>query len=165
MPTGLDAQFREGMARLGSGVCVITSDGPAGRLGFTATAVCSVTDTPPTLLVCMNRRSQQSEPFRRNGVLAVNVLAGHHRQLSQLFSGATQDMSARFAHAEWLPSVTGAPLLSSAVAAFDCTIENLLDIGTHSVMLGRVIQVVAAESDTALVYYRRSYHEVGNAHT
>ncbi|WP_252405960.1 flavin reductase, partial [Escherichia coli] len=44
--------FRAGMARLGAAVNIITTDGPGGRAGFTASAVCSVTDTPPTLLVC-----------------------------------------------------------------------------------------------------------------
>lgn len=40
-------QFRNAMARLGAAVNIITTDGPAGRAGFTASAVCSVTDTPP----------------------------------------------------------------------------------------------------------------------
>lgn len=44
-------QFRNAMAMLGGAVSVITTDGPAGRFGFTASAVCSVTDAPPTLLV------------------------------------------------------------------------------------------------------------------
>src|SRR4029077_12068777 len=47
--------YREAMARLGAAVNVITTDGPGGRAGFTASAVCSVTDSPPTLLVCANR--------------------------------------------------------------------------------------------------------------
>ena len=47
--------FRDAMARLGAAVNIITTGGPAGRGGFTASAVCSVTDEPPTLLVCMNR--------------------------------------------------------------------------------------------------------------
>ena len=47
--------YREAMARLGAAVNVVTTDGPGGRAGFTASAVCSVTDTPPTLLVCANR--------------------------------------------------------------------------------------------------------------
>ena len=45
--------FRNGMSLLGGAVTVITTDGDAGRFGFTATAVTSVTDEPPTLLVCM----------------------------------------------------------------------------------------------------------------
>src|SRR6266850_752518 len=49
--------FREAMSRLGAAVHVITTAGPGGKTGATATAVCSVSDTPPTLLVCINRRS------------------------------------------------------------------------------------------------------------
>ncbi len=47
------ASFRDAMAHVGAAVNIITTDGPAGRAGFTASAVCSVTDTPPTLLVCL----------------------------------------------------------------------------------------------------------------
>ena len=52
--------YREAMARLGAAVNVITTDGPGGRAGFTASAVTSVTDTPPTLLVCANRTNDLS---------------------------------------------------------------------------------------------------------
>ena len=47
--------FRDAMACVGAAVNIITTDGPAGLAGFTASAVCSVTDSPPTLLVCLNR--------------------------------------------------------------------------------------------------------------
>lgn len=41
--------FRDAMSCMGAAVNIITTDGPAGRAGFTASAVCSVTDTPPTI--------------------------------------------------------------------------------------------------------------------
>jgi flavin reductase (NADH) len=50
-------QFRNAMASLGAAVNVITTDGSRGRCGITASAVCSVTDTPPTMLVCINQSS------------------------------------------------------------------------------------------------------------
>jgi flavin reductase len=43
----LTSDFRNAMAQLGSAITIITTDGPAGRFGFTASAVCSVTDSPP----------------------------------------------------------------------------------------------------------------------
>jgi flavin reductase (DIM6/NTAB) family NADH-FMN oxidoreductase RutF len=66
--------FRDCIARVPSGVNVITTDGPLGLGGFTATAVASVSDAPPTVLVCLNRSSQQSRAFRGNGRFAVNLL-------------------------------------------------------------------------------------------
>lgn len=51
--------FRNAMALLGGAVSVITTDGPAGRFGFTASAVCSVTDSPHTLGVYESRLALQ----------------------------------------------------------------------------------------------------------
>ena len=65
--------FRDGMARLAAAVHVVTTDGPGGRGGFTASAVCSVTDDPPTLLVCVNLHSRQNDLIRANGVQVLAV--------------------------------------------------------------------------------------------
>uniref|UniRef100_UPI001954C66C flavin reductase n=2 Tax=Enterobacteriaceae TaxID=543 RepID=UPI001954C66C len=73
-----------GMARLGAAVNIITTDGPGGRAGFTASAVCSVTDTPPTLLVCINRAASVHQAFRLNQVLCVNTLGEADAPLSRL---------------------------------------------------------------------------------
>jgi flavin reductase len=46
--------FKNAMSLLTGAVNVVTTTGVSGRHGFTASAVCSVTDAPPTLLVCIN---------------------------------------------------------------------------------------------------------------
>ena len=84
------SDYRDAMARLGAAVHVITTDGPGGRAGFTASAVCSVTDEPPTLLVCLNRSASVYPAFQANGVLCVNALAAGQQQLSSLFGGKKQ---------------------------------------------------------------------------
>src|SRR5271156_6308937 len=98
------------MARLGAAVNVITTDGPAGRAGFTASAVCSVTDSPPTLLVCLNRNASASPAVHANAVVCVNVLSEGQRDISTLFGGKTP-MAARFDAARWGGTSTGAPRL------------------------------------------------------
>jgi flavin reductase len=70
------------MARLGAAVNIITTDGPAGRSGMTASAVVSVTDEPLTLAVCINRSSCNNEIMKINGVLAVNTLCSGQREVS-----------------------------------------------------------------------------------
>ena len=103
--------YREAMARLGAAVNVITTDGPAGRTGFTASAVCSVTDTPPTLLVCANRTNDSYPAMKTNAVLCVNTLAGPHEGLSPVFAGMTDHtMEARFDGATWHRLATAMPM-------------------------------------------------------
>jgi flavin reductase len=155
-------QFRDAMARLGAAVTVVTTDGPAGRAGFTASAVCSVTDTPPTLLVCMNRNSRLNPTVKENGRLCVNVLSATQQRLSDLFAGFTGAGSAeRFTGAVWLTLATGAPVLADAVAALDCEVEEVLEKGTHSVIFAGVRAIRLGAPGPALIWFSRDYHPIG----
>lgn len=151
--------FRHAMAGLAAAVNVITSDGPQGRAGFTATAVCSVTDNPPTLLVCLNRSASVHPVFSANGVLCVNTLGSDQRELSNLFGGKTA-MSERFAAGAWSTWVSGAPVLEGAAASFDCRISQTLSVGTHDILFCEVMALRRETDADALVYFDRTYHEV-----
>ncbi|HEA8405696.1 flavin reductase [Escherichia coli] len=73
-------RFRDAMASLSAAVNIITTEGDAGQCGITATAVCSITDTPPSLMVCINANSAMNPVFQGNGKLCVNVL-NHEQEL------------------------------------------------------------------------------------
>ena len=97
MPTPVTKDaFRNAMSVLASAVNVVTTDGPAGRAGFTATAVRSVSDEPPSLLVCLNRSASVYDIFQANDHLCVNTLTCDQQALSNLFGGKTA-MDERFA--------------------------------------------------------------------
>lgn len=152
--------FRNAMAMLGGAVTVITTDGPAGRFGFTASAVCSVTDTPPTLLVCMNRSSFANAHFKSNGVLCVNVLAGDHQGVSGIFADRNLRTEERFASQAWSVLQSGAPALDEALVNFDCRIAQVHEVGTHNIFYCDVLQIRQGPSREALVYFDRAYHRL-----
>lgn len=158
----LSEAFRAAMARLGAAVNIVTTDGPAGRQGCTASAVCSVTDSPPTLLVCLNRGSDSNAAIRRNGVLCVNVLAHHHDTLSSVFAGMLghDDAAQRFTHGTWETLVTGAPALVDAVVAFDARVVQVTEIGTHSVFFAEIEAIRTDPKAGALFWFDRSYHRL-----
>ncbi|MCA0043939.1 flavin reductase [Celeribacter litoreus] len=152
--------FREGMSRLGAAVNLITSDGPAGRHGLVASAVCSVTDHPPTLLVCINKNAFVHDKFIENGVLAVNVLAAEHQELSSKFARYVEGVD-RFSYGKWVTEKTGSPLLTDANVAFDCRITGRQEEGTHSVFFCQVEAVrLASEARHGLVWFSRDYHHL-----
>jgi len=153
--------YREAMARLGAAVNVVTTDGPGGCAGFTASAVCSVTDAPPTLLVCANRTNDSYPAMKANSVLCVNTLTSAHEELSPVFAGMTDHtMAARFEGATWHTMVTGAPALDGALVAFDCRIEQIVEVGTHDIFICAVEAVEVGTVHEGLIYYARSYHRV-----
>lgn len=150
-------RFRQGMSRLGAAVSLITSEGPEGRHGMTASAVCSITDSPPTLLVCVNRENRSHDVFNGNGNLCVNILAGRHTHLSDAFAG--RGGTDRFTEGEWMTLATGAPVLGDAAAAFDCRIMERRAIGTHSIFYARVEATWLPEGPTeTLIWFDRAYH-------
>jgi len=157
------ARYRNGMAMLAGAVNVITTDGPSGKAGFTATAVCTVTDQPPTLLVCMNRSSYAHQFFVGNGVLCVNLLSAEQQALSAVFSNREMSMDERFARHAFSLLETGSPALAEALVSFDCRITQTHELGSHTVFYCEVLEMQQGESRPGLVYFNRSYHQLGNA--
>jgi flavin reductase len=156
--TAEPAAFREAMSRLGAAVHVITTAGPGGKSGTTATAVCSVSDAPPTLLVCLNRRSRTNPIVVENGVFCVNTLGAGCAEIADIFAGRTGIQgSDRFTTGDWIVLTTGSPALASAVIALDCRIVEVRSVGSHNVFFGAVETVQLGPAGPALVYHERAY--------
>ena len=153
-------EFRNAMARVCAPVNVITTDGAAGRGGFTATAMCSVTDEPPTLLICMNTKSAQADLFKANGRFCVNVLPAEHKELAAIFAGGIADMDARFAAAAWHNVKGGLPALRDSIVSFACEVIDIHRVGTHNVMVGQVFDIRQRLDGSALLYFDRHYVHV-----
>ncbi|WP_322994440.1 flavin reductase [Castellaniella sp.] len=154
--------FRDAMAMLAGAVNIITTDGPSGLAGFTATAVCSVTDQPPTLLVCMNRSSFAHRFFQGNNVLCVNVLSASNKEAPGLFADRNVTMEERFTRVRWSRLATGSPLIDDTVVSFDCRIKNTSVVGSHSIFLCEVQDIRRGDAQKGLVYFNRDYHQVGS---
>ncbi|AXI03973.1 flavin reductase [Aquirhabdus parva] len=154
--------FKNAMSLLTGAVNVITTAGISGRYGFTASAVCSVTDTPPTLLVCMNKASRSHIHFIENKILTVNVLGAHHQHISNVFSSKLSSEE-RFEYGVWTALKTGAPVLEDSLVSFDCQIEQIQEVGTHAIFICRIVAIQQNQHDQGLVYFNRAYHPVGQA--
>ena len=151
-------EFREAMSRLTTAVSVITTDGPAGRSGLTCSAVCAASDTPPLLVACVHGASNANKALKENGVLCVNCLGADQSDLSQTFAGARGvPMNERFTGDHWDKLITGAPRHREALVALDCEIVNVIEAGTHSVFLARVLATAHNDPADPLIYHRRSY--------
>lgn len=151
------AAYRDAMAQLASSVHLVTTDGPGGRAGLTASSVCSVSDGPPTLLVCLNRGGSAYPAFLRNGVLCINTLTAEHEALAADFAGRVP-VAERFAGRDWDRLRTGAPVLPDALVAFDCRIVDHHAVGTHDVLICAVVALAEAGAGDGLLYANRRYH-------
>lgn len=148
--------YRNGMSRLGTSVSVVTTTFGGKRYGFTASAVCSVSDSPPTLLVCINRSSSSFPAFDGARHFCVNTLKPGQEDISDVFGGRTPSGD-RFAHGAWREGVTGVPLLANASVSFECKLSNFVDQATHRILFGQVVDIVENEERATLLYCMRRY--------
>jgi len=153
--------FREGMSRVAAAVHVVTTDGPSGLAGFTATAVTPITDSPASLLVCVNTAARSAQALLANKAFCVNVLAASDQDLADVFAGRTElHGPARFSAGEWDKLVTGAPALVTSLVSFDCRLSDARVVATHHVIIGEIVSIRLGETNPALVYQGRLYHEL-----
>src|SRR5690349_10286801 len=104
--------FRLAMRQLASAVTIVTSGSGPCRRGLTATAVCSLSADPPSLLVCINKQTECHEIIRQNGHFCVNALGADDEGLAGRFAGRDGSHGlSRFSAGSWTELVTGAPVL------------------------------------------------------
>lgn len=153
--------YREAMSRFAGAVHVVTTDGRAGRRGTTVIAACSVSDNPPTVLVCLNRENASNDVYAENGVFALNTLAAAQQDLADAFSGLTGlAQEDRFALGRWDRLATTAPALEGALATFDCEIVETAEMATHRVLFGKVTGLRIGDSVKSLIYFNRAYRNL-----
>ncbi|MEV4053678.1 flavin reductase family protein [Amycolatopsis sp. NPDC049688] len=153
-----EGTFLSVMSSFPSGVTVVTTLGADSRpIGLTCTATCSVSRTPPMLLVCINRGSRVLRAILERGFFAVNFLRNDRDEVASRFAGRLPD---RFTAARWRPSeVAGLPWLPDDTIAFaECRVATVVEGGDHLVLLGVVVGG-RAEGGAAspLMYWRSTY--------
>jgi flavin reductase len=157
------SEFRAAMRHLAGAVTVIATGAPGHRFGLTATAVCSLSDEPPTLLVCVNRTASAHDVISVNGSFSVNLLADDQADVAGRFAGRSGVKGeARFADGVWATLATGAPTLLDAVAAFDCEVTQEHVFATHTIFIGRVVAAAAREAADPLIYLRGAFRRLGS---
>jgi flavin reductase (NADH)/flavin reductase len=153
--------FLAGMRKVAGAVSVITTTANDGeRRGLTATAVCSLSAEPPSLIACVNRKTWVAQFVPDSGVFAVNVLSHAQETIARTFAGQTSLAAEdRFSVGDWRTGMTGAPIVRGALVSFECRLEQIVDHTTHIILIGRVVQTAPGEGHS-LVYLDGSFSSV-----
>ena len=150
--------MRLGMRRLASGVCVLsTCVGETERFAMTVSSVTSVSDSPASLLVCINQLVSRQEHLSTVGShFAINVLGQEHQAISNLCAGRAPEKN-RFEIGDWVDH-QGVPVLADAPAVFICETDKVTSYGTHHIIIALIKDVlIASDPGAALIYADGSY--------
>ena len=129
-------RLKEAFAAVPTSVSVVTTAGPEGLRGMTASAVCCLSFDPMLVLVCINNRSDTLRSILGNGTFAINVLREDHAPVSTAFA-ARSSPAEKFAAVSY-GLVHGSPVLDEALAWVTCDVHGTAPGGDHTVVVGRV---------------------------
>ena len=151
--------FKRGMRRLAAGVSIVATiegDTPHGLVATSVSSVCA--EPEPSLLVCVSRTSSSHDAIDRAKVFCANVLSANDIELAQRFN-LPEFRATRFENCPWVPLVTGAPALPSALASFDCEITHVIPVHSHTIFVGAVRDLKLWQNEIdALLYLDGQFH-------
>lgn len=145
-----------GQRAIGSTIVTARSaEGPAGFLGLSASHISA---DPPLMLASIDRRTSALQNVLAARHFAVNFLPRDAKEIADVFGGKGELKGAdRFKIGQWQTLTTGAPVLTNALGAMDCTLEDTIERGGICIVIGRVVDVLVGSGGDPLIHFRGGY--------
>jgi len=153
--------FRLAMRGVASTIHIVTLLVDGAPKGMTATAVSSLSMSPPSLLVCMNEAVSMHGAMAEIDWFCVNVLTTRHVAVARAFSDSRL-RDVRFETGDWSIDEEHAPRLADAQAALLCRRVGHHRFGTHSIFLGEAHRVWLCGAPRPLVYMDGAFRSSGS---
>ena len=134
--------FREAFRRHAATVVLVTYQDREGLpSGMTATSMCSLSVTPPSLLVCVHREARANAAITGLGRFGIDLLSVGQKPIATACSRAGTRKSLR---EEWLAHdapTTRNPRLRDSLAHLECDVATSYPIYSHTVFVGLIRSV------------------------
>jgi flavin reductase (DIM6/NTAB) family NADH-FMN oxidoreductase RutF len=155
MESTLTSHFRTAMRSVASSVFLLSTRGPEGNAGMTATSVCSLSLDPASVLICVNRSNSFMKALESSGRFALNILSRDDETVAKAFGSPTGRKN-RFVLGDWY-ELGGMPALKSSLSAIVCDVAGRMDFGSHRVFVGQVRQIDNHNGGAELVYCQGAF--------
>jgi len=147
-------QFRAALGSFASGVTAVTTKDANGKLlGITVSAFCSVSLSPPMVLICIEKTAGSHYAFEESNVFVVNILREGEAETSELFASVIDN---KFEGIDYSSGIEGVPVLNNALATLECRVKFSYHGGDHSIFVGEV-ETVSVDDGNPLLYFRGNY--------
>lgn len=149
-------QLRRALGCFATGVTVVTTADPSGNVvGLTVNSFSSVSLDPPLILWSLRRKSRNLDAFRQAGRFAVNILKSDQQLVAERFCMIGTE---RFEGVEYEWGELDVPIISDALAWFECGVDSEFEGGDHVIVLGRVISFRYTDHAPLLFHGGDFYH-------
>jgi flavin reductase (DIM6/NTAB) family NADH-FMN oxidoreductase RutF len=149
------ATFRRVLGNYPTGVCAITAIADDGaRLALVVGSFTSVSLDPPLVGFFPDKKSSSWPQIEKVGRFCVNVLGADQLSLCRQLSMSGAD---KYADVGFALSPGQSPILDSAIAWIDCTLDQVVEAGDHYLVLGRVEAMDVVREEDPMLFFRGRY--------
>jgi flavin reductase (DIM6/NTAB) family NADH-FMN oxidoreductase RutF len=148
------AALKDAMSRFTTGVTVVTTQFEGQDFGMTCNSFNTVSLDPPMVMWCIRNTSASLAAYTQGAGYVVNVLAASQQASAMKFTQGSQ--AERFADVATHTAPSGMQRIDGAVAWFDCSLEQAVSAGDHTILIGRV-NAVGTHDAAGLAYARRQF--------
>ena len=128
---------------------------------FTATWVSQCSFEPPLIMAAVRRDSYSHDLIRNGRVFALNLVRKADQPILQRFFKTVQRVGNKLGDVPFHFGLTGAPILDQAVGTLECTVEGFLEVGDHSVVIGKIVAAYRFTEEEPLICSDTSWHYAG----
>jgi flavin reductase (DIM6/NTAB) family NADH-FMN oxidoreductase RutF len=159
--SNLDWQdYRKALGCFATGIAIVTASGPNEKhFGLTINSFSSVSLDPPLVLWSLQNNSPSLPIFKACHHFGISILREGQEEISSRFASKAEN---KFEGIEVLLSETGVPLISGALAHFECKNEIQHPGGDHLIFLGEVVHYQWSNGHP-LLFYRGNYGKLAIA--
>jgi flavin reductase ActVB len=157
--------FTAAMSRLAAGVVMVTTWVDGQPWGLTISSCCSVSASPPSLLVSLGSHTTSARTAVADGAFGVSILGERLLDAARLGSavGRPKFVGRYCGPAQADEIISFSPAVTGALAHVDCSLIRAIEYADHVLLIGGVRSVSVATGDSPLLYYSRAYRVLGTA--
>lgn len=147
--------------KLSYGVYIVASQYQGKKVGYIANTAFQVTSQPEQIAISCHKNNQSTRVILDAGMFSLSVLK---QDINLKIIGDFGFMSSadldKFKGVNYITARTGAPIvMDGTVAWFDCKVVKTMDVGTHYLIIGEVLDAdeISDEDPLTYQYYREHY--------
>lgn len=152
--------FRRLLSRFASGIAIITARAGERDVGMTVSAFCSVSLSPPLVLVCVDRNASMHDLLLRHPQMGISIVACENEQHCRRF--ADKNETQRFEGVPLRRGKSAVALLEDAMAHLECRLVHHCEAGDHTIFIAEV-EDGAMRDGQPLLYYRGHYAQLATS--
>ena len=145
----------EALSKISYGLYIVSSGNADSGTGYIANTVFQITSTPAQFVVSCNKDNYTGDLIKKHNAFSVSVLERDTpAEIFKVFGYKSGKDFEKFKHVDIKHGKTGVPIvLTSTVAYLEFTLEQAIDMGTHIMFVGKMIDAEILDDNKNPITY------------